>query len=95
MEDDIDMAYHSIINLKDPQPSDSTPATSVNFVNDAINNSETNINKIIDAKIKESESSSIDLVDKENVFEIVMDDDLFKEDDDDIHKVGVQNKIFI
>ena len=52
------------------------------------------MNGIIDKKIKESETSSIDLVDQENVFKIVMDDDLFKEDDDDIHKIGVKNKDF-
>ena len=94
MEDNIDMNNHSIINLKDPKQSDNSHAASVNFVNTAINNSKAIIDGIIDKKIKESETSSIDLVDQENVFKIVMDDDLFKEDDDDIHKIGVQNKDF-
>ena len=94
MEDNIDMNNHSIINLKDPKPSDNSHAASDNFVNTAINNSKAIIDGIIDKKIKESETSSIDLVDQENVFKIVMDDDLFKEDDDDIHKIGVQNKDF-
>ena len=50
--------------------------------------------RLVLIKIKDSETSSIDLIDQENVFKIVMDDDLFKEDDDDIHKIGVKNKDF-
>ena len=87
MEDDIDMANHSIINLKDPQPSDSSHAASVNFVNNTVNS-------IIDKKIQESEERSIRAVQQENVFEKVMVDDLFILDDDDIHKVAVVNKDF-
>ena len=94
MTGDLNMTNHGIINLKDPKPSDNSHAASVNFVNTTINNSNTILNGIIDKKIKESETSSIDLVDQENVFKIVMDDDLFKEDDDDIHKIGVKNKDF-
>ena len=88
MEDDIDMANHSITNLKDPQPSDASHAASVNLVYTSINNSNTRISDIIDEKIK----ASIDSIDKENVFKKVMDDDEFKEDDDDIHKIGVKDK---
>ena len=88
MEDDIDMANHSIINLKDPQPSDGSYAASVNFVNNTVNG-------IIDKKIQESEERSIRAVQQENVFEKVMvDDDLFILDDDDIHKVAVVDKDF-
>ena len=87
MEDDIDMANHSIINLKDPQPSDSSYAASVNFVNNTVNG-------IIDKKIQESEERSIEAVQQENVFEKVMVDDLFILDDDDIHKVAVVDKDF-
>ena len=87
MEDDIDMAYHSIINLKDPQPSDGSYAASVNFVNNTVND-------IINKKIQESEERSIRAVQQENVFEKVMVDDLFILDDDDIHKVSVVNKEF-
>ena len=94
MEDDIDMANHSIINLKDPKPSDASYAASVNFVNNTVNHSNTIINGVIDKKIKESEEKSIQTVNQENVFKKVMDDDEFKEDDDDIHKIGVQNKNF-
>ena len=94
MTGDLNMTNHSIINLKDPKPSDNSHAASVNFVNTTINNSNAIIDGIIDKKIKESETSSIDLVDQENVFKMVLDDDLFKEDDDDIHKIGVENKDF-
>ena len=87
MEDDIDMANHSIINLKDPQPSDSSYAASVNFVNNTVNG-------IIDKKIQESEERSIRAVQQENVFEKVMVDDLFILDDDDIKKVAVVDKDF-
>ena len=87
MEDDIDMANHSIINLKYPQPSDASHAASVNFVNTSINGSNQIIDSIIDEKIQESEERSIEAVQQENVFEKVMVDDLFILDDDDIHKV--------
>ena len=50
--------------------------------------------KYVDNKIKESEEESIELVQQENVFQKVMNDDEFKEDDSDIHKVGVRNKNF-
>ena len=94
MEDDIDMANHSIINLKDPQPSDNSHAASVNFVNKTINDSINIIDILIDTKKKESEERSIEAVQQENVFEKVMVDDLFIIDDDDIHKVAVVDKNF-
>ena len=94
MNGNLDMANHSIINLKDPKPSDASYAASVNFVNNTVNHSNTIINGVIDKKIKESEEKSIQTVNQENVFEKVMDDDEFKEDDSDIHKSGVQNKDF-
>ena len=92
MEDDIDMTdsggnKHSIIGLKDPQPSDSSYAASVNYVNNTVNG-------IIDKKIQESEERSIRAVQQENVFEKVMVDDLFILDDHDIKKVAVVNKEF-
>ena len=79
MTGNLDMANNSIINLKKPGESDFNHAASVKFVND---------------KIKKSEEESIEVVQKENVFKKVMDDDEFKEDDNDIHKSGVQNKDF-
>ena len=94
MNGNLNMDNHSIINLKDPQPSDSSYAASVNFVNNTVNGSNVIINDIIDKKIQESEERSIQAVRQENVFEKVMVDDLFILDDDDIHKVAVVDKDF-
>ena len=75
MEDDIDMAQHSITNLKDPQPSDASHAASVNYVTDAILNRNFSVissfNDEINEKIKESEEKSIQTVNQENVFKKV------------------------
>ena len=62
------------------------------YIDKKITDNNTNTNSIIDQKIKESEEKSIVSIEGENVFKKVMDDDLFKEDDDDIHKNGVVNK---
>ena len=94
MEDDIDMANHSIINLKDPQVGDNTYAATVSFVNKTVNDGNTVMSSLIDKKIKNSEIRSMKSIEKENVFKKVMDDDEFKEDDSAIHKVGPQNKDF-
>ena len=94
MAGDINMANNSIINLKEPGASDSNHAASVKFVNTIVNNSESGMINLINNKIKELEEGSIEVVQQENVFKKVMDDDEFKEDDSDIHKVGVRNKNF-
>ena len=88
------MAKHSIPNLKDPKPTDASYAASVNFVNNTVNGSNVIINGIIDKKIRESEERSIEVVEQENVFQLVMEDDLFKLDDSDIHKEAVVDKDF-
>ena len=93
MNGNLDMANNSIINLKEPGASDSNHAASVKFVNTIVNNSESGMINLND-KIKKSEEGSIEAVQQENVFKKVMDDDEFKEDDSDIHKVGVRNKNF-
>ena len=90
MESNIDMGQHSITNLKDPEAHQATYAVNVKFVADAIVDN----NTLIDTKIEASETLAIESIDSENVFKKVMDDDEFKDDDDDIHKVGVQNKNF-
>ena len=90
----LDMGNHNIINLKEPEASDSNHAASVKFVNTIVNNSESGMINLINDKIKKSEEGSIEAVQQENVFKKVMDDDEFKEDDSDIHKVGVRNKNF-
>ena len=94
MEDNINMAQQSIINLKDPQPSDASNAASVNFVHTTINDSNAIINRVIDTKIKASEERSIQAVMQENVFKKIMSDDLFIIEDDEIHKVAVVDKDF-
>ena len=90
MNGNLDMGQHSITNLKDPETHQATYAANVKFVADAIVDN----NTLIDTKIRASETLAIESIDRENVFKKVMDDDEFKEDDDDIHKVGVQNKNF-
>ena len=90
----LDMGNHNMINLKEPEASDSNHAASVKFVNTIVNNSESGMINLINDKIKKSEEGSIEAVQQENVFKKVMDDDEFKEDDSDIHKVGVRNKNF-
>ena len=82
---------HSIIGLKDPQPSDSSYAASVNFVNTTVNGSNVIINGVIDKKIQESEEAAIESIIQENVFDKVMTDNLFKEDDDGIKFISTIN----
>ena len=94
MEDDIDMANHSIVNLKEPEDYQATYAANVTFVANAIVDNNTTLQTEIDSKIKASEERSIQAVQQENVFEKVMVDDLFILHDDDIHKVAVVDKDF-
>ena len=92
MEDSIDMANHSIIRLKDPKSSDSFHASTVNYVNRTISDNNAVINTLITDKVSESEELNIKANRQENEFSFVMDDDLFKEDDDDIVKVRKVDK---
>ena len=92
MENDIDMANHSIINLKDPKSSDSFHASNVNYVNRSITDNNAVINTSIEDKISEAEKLDIKANRQENGFAFVMDDDLFNEDDDDIVKVRKVDK---
>ena len=94
MENDIDMANHSIINLKDPKSSDSFHASNVNYVNRSITDNNAVINTLIEDKISEAEKLDIKANRQENEFSFVMHDDLFREDDDDIIKVGKKDKDF-
>ena len=59
MDGNLDMNENNIIGLKDPLPSNSQYAASVNFVNKSISDSNANVSKIIDSKIKEAEKFSI------------------------------------
>ena len=90
MEDDIDMANHSIIRLKDPKPSDRFHATNVNYVNRSIINI---VTKVVD-KMNGVAALNIKANRQDNEFSFVMDDDLFREDDDDIVKIGKKDRDF-
>ena len=54
IEANLDMGDNNTINLKDPLPSNSQYAASVNFVNKSISDNNANISKIIDSKITEA-----------------------------------------
>ena len=92
MEDSIDMGNHSIIRLKDPKSSDSFHASNVNYVNKTISDNNAVINSLIEDKVSEAEALNIKANRQDNEFSFVMDDDLFKEDDDDITKVRKVDK---
>ena len=77
----LDMNNNEIKNLKYPQQSDASHAAPVYFVNNTIAGNNTVISNIIDLRLQESEKRSIQSVQQENVFEKVMTDNLFKEDD--------------
>ena len=92
MEDSIDMSNHSIINLKDPNSSDNTHATNVNYVNRRVIDNNSVLRSFIESKVSEFEELNIKANRQDNEFSFVMDDDLFKEDDDDITKVRKVDK---
>ena len=94
MEADLNMNKHHIIDLRDPLPSNSQYAASVNFVNKSISDNNTTIGGLIDSKVAEVEALNIKASKRENEFSFVMDNDLFKEDDDDITKEGKVEKDF-
>ena len=58
------------------------------YVDKSITDLNTIINASIDSKISEAESLNIKANREENIFSFVMDDDMFREDDSDITKVG-------
>ena len=94
MQDPIDMGNNFITNVKDPLSSNSHYAATVNFVNKTVSDNNATISASIDSKINEVEDLNIKSAKQENVFSFIMDDDLFKEDDSDITKVGKVNKDF-
>lgn len=94
MTGNLDMANNSIINLKEPEDHQTTYTANVKFLADSINDNNTTLETLIDTKIEESEERSIKAPQQENVFEKVMKDDLFKEDDDDLHKIGSASSNF-
>ena len=94
MGGNLDMNNHEIINLKGPQSSNSQYAATVNYVNKTVSDNNATISGLIDSKVAKVEALNIKASKRENVFSFVMDNDLFKEDDDDITKVGKVEKDF-
>ena len=92
MTGSLQMGGNAIINLKDPNSSDSFHASNVNYVNRTISDNNAVINSLIEDKVSEAEALNIKANRQENEFSFVMDDDLFKEDDDDIVKVRKVDK---
>ena len=94
MEGKLDMHLWDIINLPTAVSNESSYAANVNYVIIKVSDNNTTINNLIDSKVAKVEALNIKASKRENVFSFVMDDDLFKEDDDDIIKVGKVEKDF-
>ena len=94
MEGKLDMNLYDIINLPTAAANESSYAANVNYVNKTVSDNNATISSLIDSKVAEVEALNIKASKRENVFSFVMDDDLFKEDDDDITKVGKVEKDF-
>ena len=92
MTGDLNMGGNAIIILKDPNSSDSFHAPNVNYVNRTISDNNAVINSLIEDKVSQAEALNIKANRQDNEFSFVMDDDLFKEDDDDITKVRKVDK---
>ena len=92
MEGNLDMANHSIIRLKDPKSSDDYHAANVNYVNRRVTDNNSVLRSFIESKVSEFEELNIKANRQDNEFSFVMDDDLFKEDDNDITKVRKVDK---
>ena len=90
----LQMGDNFITDVKDPLSSNSHYAANVNFVNKSVSDNNATITALIDSKIDQVEDLNIKAAKQENVFSFIMDDDLFKEDDSDITKVGKVNKDF-
>ena len=89
----IDMNLFDIINLPTAASNEPSYAANVNYVNKTVSDNAT-ISSLIDSKVAEVEALNIKASKRENVFSFIMDDDLFKEDDNDITKVGKVEKDF-
>ena len=93
MEGKLDMNLYDIINLPTADSNESSYAANVNYVNKTVSDNAT-ISGLIDSKITEAEKFNIKSSTQENAFLFVMENDLFREDDDDITKVGEVDKDF-
>ena len=90
----LNMNLFDIINLPTAASNESSYAANVNYVNKTVSDNNATISSLIDSKVAEVEALNIKASKRENVFSFVMDDDLFKEDDNDITKVGKVEKDF-
>ena len=94
MTGNLQMGDNFITDVKDPLSSNSHYAANVNFVNKSVSDNNATITALIDSKIDQVEDLNMKAAKQENVFSFIMNDDLFKEDDSDITKVGKVNKDF-
>ena len=94
MEGKLDMNIFDIINLPTAASNESSYAANVNYVNKTVSDNNATISGLIDSKITEAEKFNIKSSTQNNAFLFVMDNDLFREDDDDITKVGEVDKDF-
>ena len=94
MEGKLDMNLYDIINLPTADRNESSYAANVNYVNKTVSDNNATISGLIDSKITEAEKFNIKSSTQENAFLFVMENDLFKEDDDDITKVGEVDRDF-
>ena len=94
MEGKLDMNLFDIINLPTAASNESSYAANVNYVNKTVSDNNATISGLIDSKITEAEKFNIKSSTQNNAFLFVMDNDLFKEDDNDITKVGEVDKDF-
>ena len=90
----LNMNLFDIINLPTAASNESSYAANVNYVNKTVSDNNATISSLIDSKVAEVEALNIIASKRENVFSFVMDNDLFREDDDDITKVGKVEKDF-
>ena len=94
MEGKLDMNLYDIINLPTADRNEVSYAANVNYVNKTVSDNNATISGLIDTKITEAEKFNIKSSTQENAFLFVMENDLFKEDDDDITKVGEVDRDF-
>ena len=94
MEGKLDMNLFDIINLPTADRNEVSYAANVNYVNKTVSDNNATISGLIDTKITEAEKFNIKSSTQENAFLFVMENDLFREDDDDITKVGEVDKDF-
>ena len=94
MEGKLNMNLFDIINLPTAAANESSYAANVNYVSKTVSDNNATIISLIDSKITEAEKFNIKSSTQNNAFLFVMDNDLFKEDDNDITKVGKVDKDF-